>query len=192
MKSGYRLFSEKWVFKVKRDVNGAIARFKARWVVKGYLQQFGIDFNQTFAAMVKPMAFRVLFAIAAYYDLDINQMDVKTAFFYSLIDQLVYIQIPKDSEDSTNSGKVCKLLKALYGLKQAPRLWYERLSKFLLEKPGLSRINADHSIFVPSARIHGPIVRTFIDDIKVMGVKRLGHIEKVKHELATAFEMVDM
>ncbi len=105
---------------------------------------------------------------------------------------MVYVQIPKGSEDSTNRDKVCKLLKALYGLKEAPRLWYERLSKFLLEKLGLSRINADHNIFVTSAGIHGPIVSTFVDDIKVMGVKGSGHIEKVKHELATAFEMVDM
>lgn len=76
----------KWVYKVKRDVDGNIATFKARWVVKGYLQQFGIDFDQTFAAVVKPTAFRVWFAIAASYDLDIDQMDVKTAFLYGLID----------------------------------------------------------------------------------------------------------
>ncbi len=138
MEPGHRSLSEKWVFKVKRDVNGPIARFKARWVVKGYLQQFGIDFDQTFAAMVKLMAFRVLFAIAAYYDLDINQKDIKTAFLYGLIDQLVYVQIFKGLENSTNRGKVCKLLKALYRLKQVPKLWYERLSKFLFEKLGLS------------------------------------------------------
>ncbi len=132
-------------------------------MVKGYLQQFGIDFDQTFASMVKLMAFRVLFAIAAYYDLNIDQMDVKIAFLYSLIDQLVYVQIPKGLEDSTNRGKVCKLLKALYGLKQAPRLWYKTLSKFLLEKLGFSRINADHSIFVTSAGIHRPIISTFVD-----------------------------
>lgn len=75
---------------------------------------------------------------------------------------------------------VCKLLKALYGLKQASRLWYERLSKFLLEKLDLKQINAGHSIFVTSAEINGPIFRTFVDDIKAMGVKGSGHIEKVK------------
>lgn len=161
VKAGHKPLSGKWVFKVKRDVNGDIARFKARWVVRGYLQQYGVHFDQTYAAVVKPMAFRVLFAIAAYYDLDIDQMDVKTAFLYGLIDQLVYVQIPKGSESSAKKGMVCKLLKALYGLKQAPRLWYERLSKFLLEKLGLQRINADHSIFVSSAGINGPIVSNF-------------------------------
>ena len=180
------------MFKVKRAVNGAIARFKARWVVRGYLQKFGIDFDQKFAAVVKPMAFRVLFAIAAYYDLDIDQMDVKTVFLYGLIDQLVYVQIPKGSEDSTNKGMVCKLLKALYGLKQAPRLWYERLFKFLLERLGLRGINVDHSMFVTASGSNRPFISTFVDGIKVIGVNGSGHIERVTQELAAAFEMIDM
>lgn len=70
------------------------------------------------------------------------------AFLYRMIDQLVYVQISKGSKTSANKRMVCKLLKALYGLKQASRLWYERLSRFLFEKLGLSQINADHSIFV--------------------------------------------
>lgn len=138
------------------------------------------------------MGFRVLFGITAYYDLDINQMDVKTAFLYGLIDQLVYIQISKDSEDLTNKSKICKLFKALYRLKQAPMLWYKRLSKFLLEKLGFSQINADHSIFVTTAKIHWPIISTFVDDIKVMGVEKLGHNERIKHKLAAVVKMVDM
>lgn len=64
-------------------------------MVKGYLQQFGVDFDQTFAAVVKPMTFRVLFAIAAFYDLEINQMDVKTAFLYRAIDQLLFVETSK-------------------------------------------------------------------------------------------------
>ena len=72
--------------------------------------------------MVKPMAFRIFFAIAAYYDLDIDQMDVKTAFLYSLIDQLIYVEIPKGTETEANKNMVCRLLKVLYDLKQSPRL----------------------------------------------------------------------
>ena len=189
---GHRALGGKWVYKVKQDVNGDIAQFKARWVVKGYLQQFGVDFDQTFAAVVKPMEFRVFFAIAAYYDLDIDQMDVKTAFLYGLIDQLIYVEIPKGTETEANKNMVCRLLKALYGLKQSPRLWYERLSGFLLEKLGLARIHADHSIFIIKADLNGPIMSTFVDDIKIMGIKGSGFIKRVKAELAAAFSMVDM
>ena len=118
---GYWLLGGKWVYKIKRDVDGNIACFKARWVVKDYLQQFKVDFDQTFLAVVKPMAFRVFFVIAAFFNLDIDQIDVKTAFLYGLIDQLVYVGIPKGTETKANCNIICKLLKALYGLKQSSR-----------------------------------------------------------------------
>lgn len=165
---------------MKRDVDSNIARFKAKLVVKGYLQQFGIEFDQTFAAVVKPMAFRVLFATAALYDLDIDQMDVKTAFLYGLIDQLIYIEIPKGMETEANKNIVCQ---GLYGLRQSSRLWYERLLTFLLERFGLRRTHADHSIFITNAGLNGPIVSTFVDDIKILGIKGSGFIARVKEEL---------
>lgn len=155
------------------------------------MQQFGVDFDQTFAAVVKPMAFRVLFAIAAFYDLDIDQIDVKTAFLYGKIDQLLFVETPKGYYDDIE-GMVYRLNKALYGLKQSPRLWYERLSSFLLKKLGLTRINADHSIFTTSQGLEGPVVSTFVDDIKIMGPKNTGVITRVKTALTAAFEMVDM
>ena len=192
MKAGHRALGGKWIYKVKRDVDRKVTHFEARWMVKGYFQQFGVDFDQTFAAVVKPMAFRVLFAIVAFLDLDIDQMDVKTAFLYGLIDQLVYIEIPKGTELEGNRNIVCKLLKALYGLKRSPQLWYERLSMFLLQKLGLQRINADHSIFVTNAGLEVSIVSTFVDDIKIIAPKRSGIIEGVKAELASAFSIVDM
>lgn len=84
------------------------------------------------------MAFRILFAIAAFFDLDINQMDVKTAFLYGSIDQLVDVHILKASKTEANRNILCELLKVLYGLKQLPQLWYERLSTFFLQKLALS------------------------------------------------------
>lgn len=89
------------------------------------------------------MAFWVLFVIAAFYDLDIDQMDVKTAFLYGENDQFLYVELPKGYENERDL--VCMLNKDLYGLKQSPRLWYERLQTFLLEKLGLFRINAAYS-----------------------------------------------
>lgn len=80
-------------------------------MVKGYLQQFGIDLDQIFTGVVKPMAFRVLFAIAAFYDLDIDQIDVKTAFLYGLIDQLIYVKMPKWTETEANKDIVCNSSK---------------------------------------------------------------------------------
>lgn len=145
-----------------------------------------------FAAIVTPMTFKVLFAITAYYNLDINQIDIKTAFLYGLINQLIYVQISKGLETNVNKKMVCKLLKALYGLKQAPRLWYKKLWEFLLKGWDLKEINVDYSIFATLSGINSLIVSTFIDNINVIEIKKLGHIKRVKKKLIAVFEIVDI
>lgn len=117
IKLGHKALERKWVYKIKQDVNGDIAQFKARWVVKGYLQEYKVDFDQMFATKVKPIAFWVFFTIVAYYNLDIDPMDVKTVLLYSLIDQLIYIKMPNDTKINVTQDMICKLQKALYGLK---------------------------------------------------------------------------
>ena len=78
----YKPLTSKQVFKVKKGKDSEVLRYKARQVIKGYLQQYGVNYNQTFTAVVKPIAFKALFAITAYYNLKIKQMDIKTAFLY--------------------------------------------------------------------------------------------------------------
>ena len=85
LKPPYKPLASKQVFKVKKGKDSKVLHYKARWVVKGYLQQYGVDYDQTFTAVVKPIAFRALFAITAYYNLKIKQIDIKTAFLYGLI-----------------------------------------------------------------------------------------------------------
>lgn len=189
VKPGHIVLCGKWMFKLKRGVEGNITRFKARWVVKGFLQQYGIDYDQTFAAVMKPMAFRILFAVAAALDLDIDQIDVKTAFLYGVVQELIYVHMPPGFKIP---GMVCRLKKALYGLKQSPRLWYEKLSGFLLENLGLTRLHADHGIFATKDGLKGPIVSSFVDDLNIMAPKGTGLITRVKDKLKAAFNMVDM
>lgn len=115
-----RILNGKWVFKLKRGPHGEVARYKSRWVVRGFTQEQGIDYDETFASVVKPMSYKALFAIAAALDLEIEQIDVKTAFLYGYIDHEIYVEQPNHMDDGT--FRVCKLRKALYGLKQAPRI----------------------------------------------------------------------
>lgn len=145
-------------------------------VVKGYFQKFEVDFDQTFTAMVKNMAFQVLFAISAYYNLVIDQINIKTVFLYCFIDQLIYVTILKKIEIEAKNNMVYRLLKAFYGLKQFLQLWYERLLSFFLEKLGLACIHANHNIFIKETSINSLIVSMFIDNIKVMTLKSSGII----------------
>ncbi|RVW15892.1 Retrovirus-related Pol polyprotein from transposon TNT 1-94 [Vitis vinifera] len=111
----------KWIFKTKRDSNGNVERYKARLVAKGFTQKEGIDFKETFSPVSTKDSFRIIMTLVAHYDLELHQMDVKTAFLNGDIDETIYMVQPENfvSEDSKNM--VCKLTKSIYGLKQASR-----------------------------------------------------------------------
>jgi hypothetical protein len=179
-----RVLSGKWVFKLKRGSHGEVVRHKCRWVVRGFTQEEGIDYDETFASVVKPMSYKALLAIAAALDLEIEQMDVKTAFLYGYIDHEIYVEQPHHMIDGTT--KVCKLRKALYGLKQAPRIWYQTLTNFL-RNLGFEPINADFGIFVRS----GVYIAVYVDDLLIIGPS-IAEIKKIKRSLRNRFQMTDL
>jgi hypothetical protein len=86
------VFKGRWVFKYKRGVTREIIHYKARWVVKGYEQQQGIDYADISASVIKPMSYKTLFVIAASLDLEVERMDVKTAFLYSTLEEEIFVQ----------------------------------------------------------------------------------------------------
>lgn len=157
-----RILSGKWIFKIKRGPHGETVRYKCRWVVRGFTQEEGIDYDETSASVVKPMSYKALLAIAAALDLEVEQMDVKTAFLYGYIDHDIYVEQPHHITDGTT--KVCKLRKALYGLKQAPRIWYQTLTNFL-RNFGFEPINAGLGISV-RRRVY---VAVYVDDLLIIG-----------------------
>lgn len=179
-----KILTAKWVFKLKRGSNQEVTRYKARWVVRGFEQEEGLDYHETFASVVKPMSYKSLFAIAAALDWEIEQMDVKTAFLYGGIDEEIYVHQPEGEDDGT--GRVCKLLKALYGLKQAPRIWYETLARFL-EELGYTALDSDMSVF----QGHGIIVAIYVDDLLIFGPD-ISKIRELKKALSAKFKMVDL
>ena len=176
----------KWVFRLKRGPGGEITRFKARWVVKGFQQQEGIDYNQTFASVVKPMSYKSIFAIAAARDWEIEQMDVRTAFLYGDIEEEIYVQQPTGFIDAILPNYSCLLKKALYGTRQGPRIWYRTLAEFLTSC-GFRPINADLSVFAKK----GIILAIYVDDLLLVGASR-SDIQNIKDSLKKRFRMVDL
>ena len=121
---GSKQVSCKWVFKTKRDSKGNIKRYKARLVAKGYTQKDGIDYKETFSPVSKKDSLRIILALVAHYDLELHQMDVKTAFLNGDLEEEVYMDQPEGFVVTGKENLVCKLKKSIYGLKQASRQWY--------------------------------------------------------------------
>nr|GFA84264.1 retrovirus-related Pol polyprotein from transposon TNT 1-94 [Tanacetum cinerariifolium] len=120
---------------------------KARLVARGYHQEEGIDFEESFASIAKLEAIRIFLAYAAHKNMVVNQMDVKIVFLNGNLREEVYVSQPDGFVDQDNPNQVCKLKKALYGLKQASRAWYDLLSSFLISQD-FSKGSVDPTLFI--------------------------------------------
>ncbi|GKB01652.1 retrovirus-related pol polyprotein from transposon TNT 1-94 [Tanacetum coccineum] len=103
-------------------------------VARGYRQEEGIDFEESFAPVARLEAVRIFLAFVAHMNMIVYQMHVKTAFLNGILREEVYVSQPNGFLDPNNPNHVYRLKKALYGLKHAPRAWYDLLSSFLLSQ----------------------------------------------------------
>ncbi|GJX22768.1 retrotransposon protein, putative, ty1-copia subclass [Tanacetum coccineum] len=126
---GCKTVGSKWIFKKKTDMDGIVHTYKARLVAKGYTQLYGVDYEETFSPVADIRAIRILISIAAFYDYEIWQMDVKTAFLNGYLDEDIYMVQPEGFVDPNHPRKVCKLQRSIYGLKQASRSWNKRFDE---------------------------------------------------------------
>nr|GEZ34121.1 putative ribonuclease H-like domain-containing protein [Tanacetum cinerariifolium] len=117
----------KWLFKNKHDEEQTVIQNKSRLVVRGYRQEEGIDFEESFASVARMEAIRIFLAYATYKSFFVFQIDVKTAFLHGSLKEDVYVCQPEGFINIDHPSHVYKLKKALYGLKQAPRAWYIQL-----------------------------------------------------------------
>ncbi|GJU84433.1 retrovirus-related pol polyprotein from transposon TNT 1-94, partial [Tanacetum coccineum] len=124
----------KWLWKNKKDEDQTVIRNKTRLVAKGYAQEEGIDFEESFSLVARLEAVWIFVAYAAHMFFPIYQMDMKTTFLNGPLKEEVYVAQPDGFVDPDHPEKVYHLRKALYGLKQAPRAWYDELSNFLMFK----------------------------------------------------------
>ena len=183
---GANIVSCKWVFKVKRLPSGQIDRYKARLVARGFSQQYGIDYDETFAPVVRMESLRILLAIAAREDLEVHQMDVITAYLAGELEEEIYMELPAGLPNS--QGKVCRLQKGLYGLKQSARIWNQRIGE-RLKQSGMLVTSSDHSVWVNQD--YSLILALYVDDI-VLFARDEQEIRWIKGILNKSFKMKDL
>jgi hypothetical protein len=180
-----RVINSKWIFKTKYC--GPDKRYKARLVIKGCSQKPGVDYDETFAPVVRYSSIRYLLSQAAKHDLDIEQMDAVTAFLQGDLNEEIYMTPP---EGFMTGKKVCRLNKALYGLKQASRAWNKKLHAALLEI-GLHCSKADQCVYYKINSTKMIYVAVYVDDLLIFSNDNEMKL-KLKDELSKRFKMKDI
>lgn len=178
-----------WIYTIKYNSDGTIARYKARLVALGNRQEEGLDYDETFAPVIKMTTVRAFFKVAAARKWELHQMDVHNAFLHGDLDEEVYVRLPQGFSQSA-PNKVCKLLKSLYGLKQAPRCWFSTLQK-ALERYGFKQSRSDYSLFSLVNGSNELYVLVYVDDL-VIGGNDPKMIATFKEYLSSCFHMKDL
>ena len=138
-------------------------------VAKGYTQTYGIDYQETFAPVAKMNTVRVLLSLAANYNWDLQQFDVKNAFFHGELEKEIYMEVPLGYDNNLASHTVCKLKKALYG-QQSPRAWFGRFVRVIITM-GYMQSQGDHTLFIKHSSLGGvTTLLLYVDDIIVTGM----------------------
>jgi hypothetical protein len=188
--SQHNIVSGKWVFRHKHHSDGSLARYKARWVVRGFSQAEGIDYDKTFSPVVKPSTIRVVLSLAVSSQWPIHQLDVKNAFLNGSLAETVYCQQPLGFEDPAYPDHVCLLRKSLYGLKQAPRAWFQRFHNFIVSI-GFSASRCDSSLFIYKTSSQTAYLLLYVDDI-VLTASSPSFLKYVVSRLGQEFAMSDL
>ncbi|CAI7860761.1 unnamed protein product [Closterium sp. NIES-53] len=166
------ILTGKWVFRVKTKADGTIDKFKARWVVRGFDQEHGRDFTETFAPVSRHTSLRILLAIAAMKKKKLRQIDVANAFLYAPVDAEIFVELPHGSHREPN--QVCQLLKSLYGIKQAPRLWQQYLHA-RLTRIGFRQLPHDQGMYRLTKDDDYILLIVYVDDLLYIGSTDNGH-----------------
>ena len=192
--SNLRPLSGKLVFKTKRDKNGQVLKHKVRWVVRGFEQREGIDFDQVFAGTCTSTTWKLAIALAAKYSYEVHQMDVIAAFLQGDIDSDIYVDMPPKWKEilelQKEVGDVCKLSKALYGLRQSPRLWQKKLQN-VLNKLGYQTLPSDQAAFINPKITESLIIVTHVDDFLIVA-KSSSLVDKFKKDISKYLEIEDL
>ena len=180
----------KWVFRVKRDQDGRVAKYKARLVARGFTQQWGTDFDETYSSVAKLGTIRILLAIAAVKNWEVEVVDVDNAFLNAPLKEEVYLDLP-EGLGGGGAGLVLKLNKALYGLKQSPRTWEKELGAFL-ETKGFKQCMSDSALYTRTTESGGTVhVPVFVDDLLLVGETK-AVIQAAKDDLKEGYKVKEL
>lgn len=179
----------KWIYTLKLKSDGSLDRYKARLVALGNKQEYGLNYDETFAPVAKMTTVRTILAIASSKSWPLHQLDVKNAFLHGELKEEIYMKLPTGMT-ITAPNAVCKLRRSLYGLKQAPRAWFEKFRSTILHF-SFTQSQYDSSLFFQQTTIGMVFLLVYVDDIIITGDDK-GMITKLQSMLHSTFQMKDL
>uniref|UniRef100_A0A803QIL4 Reverse transcriptase Ty1/copia-type domain-containing protein n=1 Tax=Cannabis sativa TaxID=3483 RepID=A0A803QIL4_CANSA len=186
---GQRVIGCKWVYRHKDGILGVEkARFKARLVAKGFSQREGANYNEIFSLVVKHISIRLKLSIVVINDLELEQLDVKTAFLHGDLEENILIKQPNGYEVRGKEDHVCHLKRSLYRLKQSPRQWYKMFDESVLIN-GYKKSTYDNCVYVKNKAI--VYLLLYVDDM-LIACNDIQEINKIEAMLNKEFEMKDL
>jgi hypothetical protein len=188
--AGRKYVGRKWLFKKKFNAQGKVEKYKGQLVAKGYSQVEGIDFGEIFSPVAKLASISFLLSIGAAFDLEVEQMDVKTILLHGDLEEEIYMKQPEGFVVKGKKELVCKLKKSLYGLKQSPRMWYQKFDTYILGL-GFVRSRLDHCVYSKQVGNHFIYVVLYVNDMLLVG-NNMDVIKEVKSQLSSKFDMKDL
>lgn len=187
---GRKAIDCRWVLKVKYNADGSVERHKARLVARGFSQEPGLDYEETFSPVAKYKSIRSLLAIANQLNLEVHQMDVSTAFLNGELEEEIYMTQPEGYVKEGEEELVCKLNKSIYGLKQSSRCWYNTIDQFL-KNSGYVQSSSDPCLYIKREGDDIMLIALYVDDL-VTASNSTTMLQREKEALRKRFEMKDL
>jgi hypothetical protein len=167
-----------------------VEKYKSRLVAQGYSQVEGTDFGEIFSPVANLTSIIFLLSIVVSFDIEVEQMDVKTTFLHGDLEEEIYMKKPEGFVVKGKKELVCKLKKSLYGLKKSPRMWYQKFDTYILEL-GFVRRRVDHCVYSKQVGNHFIYVVLYVDDMLLVA-NNMDVIKEVKSQLSSKFDMKDL
>uniref|UniRef100_A0A2N9FT89 Reverse transcriptase Ty1/copia-type domain-containing protein n=1 Tax=Fagus sylvatica TaxID=28930 RepID=A0A2N9FT89_FAGSY len=168
----------------------ALHKQDTKLVAKGFHQQYGVYFDETFSLVIKPPTIRLILSLVVSLNWLLRQLDVKNAFLHGTLKEEVYMTQPKGYIDPQHPNHVCKLLKSIYGLKQAPRAWFESFTSQLLHLGFLASTTYSSLFIYKNDKIIAYLL-LYVDDI-VLTNNTPTFLDHLILQLSKVFDLKDL
>ena len=181
-----KIFTNKWIYKCKKNINKKIIRYKTRWCVKNFEQLKNFDYYEIFVSIIKFMNYKIIFVITVVNNWNIEQMNVKTAFFYNYVNEKVYVKIFFEYIDFKRFRIICCFRKTLYNFKQAFKIWFDTL-KLFFKKFDFLFFNVDQNVFCDEKTI----IIIYVDDLLITNSNKQFN-KNIKTIFNKQFHIIDL